>query len=427
MRVLAQAQNSIGLRKRPGVLVAEVATVPALFGWTRPYLILPKTALSQLTERELLMVLLHELAHVKRHDVLLNWLMLLAQALHWFNPLAWVWLRRLRADRELVCDAMVLRTLDGTSRAVYGGTLLKLLEITSGHPACASVVPVIRNKHEIERRIRMIPTFNVARNLNWTLTAALVIVVSGLTFTRAAGEKKLAAEPPPSTAADTNSSPQASPNTAVAQRVSELKDRITRQQQQVDRLRRELTIPTEVAEGNGSSRIDPEAIRLIERERISAQAAAARYQTLFKELKSKTPSQLVQAMPTAMPDAELTRLLGELNTAETQRARIQQQYGAEHPESRGIETTVKTVHGQIAARIEGILDGMSAQIVAQTESADALSKLVNEWARRDAEQTERFRPYFLAKRELEILEKVRDSLVLRLVEEQYRDLGQQRR
>ena len=54
------------------------------------------------------MVLLHELAHLKRHDLAVNWLLGLLQSVHWFNPALWLVFRRVRADREVACDELVL-------------------------------------------------------------------------------------------------------------------------------------------------------------------------------------------------------------------------------------------------------------------------------------------------------------------------------
>jgi beta-lactamase regulating signal transducer with metallopeptidase domain len=62
--------------------------------------------LRSFSTEELRFVFLHELAHVRRRDILMSWLMALLQVVHWFNPLVWFAFSRWRADRELACDAL---------------------------------------------------------------------------------------------------------------------------------------------------------------------------------------------------------------------------------------------------------------------------------------------------------------------------------
>ena len=70
---------------------------PAVFGLRRVSLLLPETGLDQLTDQELRLMFLHEMAHVRRQDMLLNFLLMAVQFVHWFNPLLWLGLHRLRA------------------------------------------------------------------------------------------------------------------------------------------------------------------------------------------------------------------------------------------------------------------------------------------------------------------------------------------
>ena len=93
---------------------------PTLFGFVRPRLLLPPGLISGFTREELRHVFLHELAHIKRHDILIGWLTLGLQIVHWFNPLVWLAFCRLRADRELACDALALLRAETGENASYG-------------------------------------------------------------------------------------------------------------------------------------------------------------------------------------------------------------------------------------------------------------------------------------------------------------------
>ncbi len=88
--------------------VCDRVAQPVLVGVVRPLILLPPAALAGWSPEQLEMVLLHELAHVRRWDNLVNLAQRLAESLLFFQPMIWVasgWVRR---DREECCDAMVV-------------------------------------------------------------------------------------------------------------------------------------------------------------------------------------------------------------------------------------------------------------------------------------------------------------------------------
>ena len=157
LALLDSARDALGVRRPVKALVVSQATGPAVFGIWNPCLLLPRNILGRLTDDELRFVFLHEMAHVRRQDALLNALFMMTQFLHWFNPLVWLALHRLRANRELVCDAMVLRITRPEERARYGHLLLKLMdEFPTTERFLPGTVAVIGDQKEIKRRIIMI-------------------------------------------------------------------------------------------------------------------------------------------------------------------------------------------------------------------------------------------------------------------------------
>ncbi len=151
-----RAGRAMGVARRVPVLVAPFLSTAAVFGWSRPRLLIPPAMLEAMSVLELSMVLLHEMAHIRRADALVNWVITAVQAIHWFNPLAWRAMKRFRADREMVCDEMALRHVSGDERTLYGATLVKLLSLFSRMGIPASLVPVLEGKQHIKRRIQMI-------------------------------------------------------------------------------------------------------------------------------------------------------------------------------------------------------------------------------------------------------------------------------
>jgi Zn-dependent protease with chaperone function len=104
------------LRVVPALLSAEQAIIPKVVGVVRPVIVFPAAALAALTPDDLEMILIHELAHVKRYDMWVNLLQRLAEAALFFNPALWFLSRRISTLREYCCDELTCKALDCPQR-----------------------------------------------------------------------------------------------------------------------------------------------------------------------------------------------------------------------------------------------------------------------------------------------------------------------
>jgi hypothetical protein len=200
LALLDGARQAMGVR-RPVTLVALARlSSPAVFGFRRVRLLLPETALDLLTDQDLRLLFLHEMAHVRGQDMLLNVLLMAVQFMHWFNPLVWVGLHRLRADRELVCDAMVLQRTRPEERSGYGGLLIKLLDdFSAAQRMIPTVVPVLSSKHELKKRIVLIKHYRSASPAAWVATGLAVVALACATFTSSSQQPPAGDPGPPPT------------------------------------------------------------------------------------------------------------------------------------------------------------------------------------------------------------------------------------
>jgi hypothetical protein len=73
-------------------------------------------------------VFLHELAHFERKDILINWIIMLVQILHWFNPIVWYAFYKMHEDCEIACDAYVLSRLKPVEYKKHGETIINLIQ-----------------------------------------------------------------------------------------------------------------------------------------------------------------------------------------------------------------------------------------------------------------------------------------------------------
>ena len=110
LALVAELSGRIGLRRRPKVLIADGEGSPFVCGLRRPTLVLPRGLARSLDPESLRSVLLHELAHIRRRDLLWDWIPAIARLVYFFHPAAHYIVYRARLERELACDqaAMVL-------------------------------------------------------------------------------------------------------------------------------------------------------------------------------------------------------------------------------------------------------------------------------------------------------------------------------
>jgi uncharacterized protein (TIGR03435 family) len=133
---------------------SDRSDVPFVCGVITPLVIMPATASSWTSERRRV-VLLHELAHVKRRDCLTQLLARITVAIYWFNPLVWVAAHRLHVERERACDDVVLTS--GVRGSDYAGHLVAIANaaVASRSPFAAAGVAMAR-RGRLERRLMSI-------------------------------------------------------------------------------------------------------------------------------------------------------------------------------------------------------------------------------------------------------------------------------
>ena len=147
----AEAAALLGLRRPVRLRRTEAIGVPAVGGWLRPTVLLPPES-DVWTRAQRRVVLLHELAHVRRGDCLIQPLAALAAAVHWFNPLVHLANLRLRVEQERACDDHVLHA--GISATDYAQHLCEIVHSSrrAGFPLWAALG--LNPRARLEQRIK---------------------------------------------------------------------------------------------------------------------------------------------------------------------------------------------------------------------------------------------------------------------------------
>ena len=208
--LLQQLMDELKLRRAPVLLVSGQRAMPMTWGIVHPAILLPLEAENWGTAKRR-MVLLHELAHVKRRDGLTHLLGKLAWGLHWFNPLAWLGLRKMLAEREQACDDLVVNS--GTKAPDYAQQVLEVASRFRTHRLTSAAAIAMARPSSLEGRLLAILDRRRNRKaLTWTGVTAMVlllaIVIVPVAMLKAADEKKNAETP-----ADTRSAATQASNT----------------------------------------------------------------------------------------------------------------------------------------------------------------------------------------------------------------------
>ena len=159
---------------RENIYLSEKVTSPAVYGIIRPRIVLPMTW----ADRDLDLVLLHEQTHIRRGDNLWRMLAFTLAAVHWFNPVAWIFLKLLLTDLELACDEGVLVKIGPDRRKEYA---LSLLDSKTGTNVFASAF----GGAKIRTRIENILSYRKMKWISLVAFAVLTLAISYVLLTNA--------------------------------------------------------------------------------------------------------------------------------------------------------------------------------------------------------------------------------------------------
>jgi beta-lactamase regulating signal transducer with metallopeptidase domain len=207
-----ECARAMGIERPVRLLQTRECRMPMAFGVRRPTILMPDIADTWSIERRRA-VMLHELAHVSRHDCLAQAFTFVACAVYWFHPAAWWLARRVRIERELSCDDRVVAA--GTPPREYAGHLLELAFSIGGGQAPALAVTMARPR-QLEGRMRALLDATRSRRVPaWRGSAAGAIVAAAVVLPLATATSRAAADeshPGSRASADAASSAVAQPD-----------------------------------------------------------------------------------------------------------------------------------------------------------------------------------------------------------------------
>jgi len=187
-RLALEIGQRLGLEAAPTIHTAAARISPMVW-WVggRVRIVIPEALRRVMAPGQLRWIIAHELVHVRRRDHLVRWLEWLACVLFWWNPVAWLARRKLRACEEICCDALVLASLQ-PGRRRYAAALMTVVEFLAAPavrpPAAASGM---NSGGSLERRFNMIVSDNaLMKTPRWLyagmLCATLALMPLGVVY-----------------------------------------------------------------------------------------------------------------------------------------------------------------------------------------------------------------------------------------------------
>jgi beta-lactamase regulating signal transducer with metallopeptidase domain len=183
--LVSNLAERMGIRRPISIRVATTTMAPATFGFFRPVILISSATMLGISRQQLEAVIAHELAHVRRHDYLVNVLQMLAETLLFYHPAVWWASRRIRIERELCCDDIAVQACGDAVCYAQALTSVARLQIASSVALGSAGGPLLM------RIQRLLGVASVGRPVPPLWVAIASVIVIAATFTGAYAQSQL--------------------------------------------------------------------------------------------------------------------------------------------------------------------------------------------------------------------------------------------
>ena len=186
LEILEFSKKQMGIKKEIKLIKQEYKKIPCIYGLFKTKILVTDEILKK-DEESLKYIFMHELAHFKRKDLILNKILIAITTVHWFNIGLWYCFKQIRQDMELKADEMVLEKIGKQEEKSYAKTLVKLIPISNNEKQPVKLLCITDEKKNMERRIDMIKLsdkFKEYKSLIGITTLLIVLCIGTFIFTR---------------------------------------------------------------------------------------------------------------------------------------------------------------------------------------------------------------------------------------------------
>ncbi|ERI93834.1 peptidase, M56 family [Clostridiales bacterium oral taxon 876 str. F0540] len=181
----------VGLKEKVDIVFTDKTNDISVVGVIKPTILIPLNLTSCINLDKFKLIILHELVHVKRKDLLLSYLRAALVCIYWFNPIIIYGLYRMRQACEISCDAYVLSLLNDDKRLEYGNTIIDLAEMNTGKWAALSNGLRFIDRSNLKRRVMMVKKYKKISRLSVLAGVAVIIIVGALGLSNSSLEERI--------------------------------------------------------------------------------------------------------------------------------------------------------------------------------------------------------------------------------------------
>ncbi|MCA9202010.1 MAG: PQQ-binding-like beta-propeller repeat protein, partial [Planctomycetales bacterium] len=166
--------TTLGIVRSVDLLSSPLVRVPVVVGWLRPAVLLPVSIMGELPVSQIEGILAHELAHIRRHDYLINMFQTVLEAIFFYHPAVWWLSHHIRLERENCCDDWAVHATG--DRLTYGRALLALEDLRATEPILALSAgkgPLVSRIHRV---LQIAPVRTSSPMSGWSASGVVAIV-----------------------------------------------------------------------------------------------------------------------------------------------------------------------------------------------------------------------------------------------------------
>ena len=174
LKLLSDCKEKLNIKANVGLFHNPLISSPMLIGFFQPCILMPD---SELGEKELSYIFMHELIHYKQKDMFYKWMIQIVVCIHWFNPFVYLLEKEVNQSCELSCDEKVIVLLDDKQRREYGDMLISFLKLSNPCTNSLASVTLSEGAKQIKERLGAIMVFKGKAKTTRALTGALTLCI----------------------------------------------------------------------------------------------------------------------------------------------------------------------------------------------------------------------------------------------------------